>query len=220
MKLSPLSVILTLSPLQDFFSRETDFHLLQFLSNFFRYSASNFPLFHPYSNLAVYFPSSLLLLYSSLSCHLTSTFNLPLNLSTNSFAFSKFSSFSHVSFPAVNPFHHTKYFSAPLTFLLFSILFTSHSSTPSISISFSSFLFCPPICSLYHTIQLTFTTGYILIEIGSRNLTILVDTTSSIAYGLIYRSTNFLAGLSLNTRSLVLSITLSPLFQSSVSFLL
>ena len=86
MKLSLLSVILILPPLQGFSSRETDFHLL---SNFLRYSASNFLLFHPYSNLAIYFPGSLLLLYSSLSCRLTSTFNLPLNSSTNFFVFSK-----------------------------------------------------------------------------------------------------------------------------------
>ena len=151
-KLSSLPAILTLPSLQGFSSGETDFHLLQFLSNFFRYSASNFPSFHPYSNLAIYFPGNLLLLYSSLSCHLTSAFNLPLNSSTNSFAFSKTSSFSHVSFSAVNPFHHTKYFSTPLTFFLFSIFSTSHSSTLSISIGFPSFFFCPPTCSLYHTI--------------------------------------------------------------------
>ena len=145
-------MILTLPPLQDFISKETDFHLLQFLSNFFRYLASNFPSSHPYSNLAIYFLSNSLLLYSSLSYHLTSTFNLPLNSSTNSFAFFKSSSFSHMSFSAINLFHHTKYFSTPLTFLLFSILSTSHSLTPSILISFPSFSFYPPNCSLYCTI--------------------------------------------------------------------
>ena len=212
-------MILTLSFLQGFSSRETDFHLLQFFSNFFRYSALNFPSSHPYSNLAIYFPSNSLLLYSSLFCHLTSAFNLPSNLFTNFFAFSKSSSFSHVSFSAVNPFHHTKYFSTPLTFLLFSILSTSHSLTPSILISFPFFFSCPPTCSLYCTIQLTFTTRCILIEVGSCNLTALVDTTSSITYSPMYQSTNFLAGLSLNTRSLVLSMTLFSLFQSSVSFL-
>ena len=212
-------MILTLFPLQDFSSRKTDFHLLQFLSNFLRYSASNFPSSHPYSNLAVYFPNSSLLLHSFHSYRLTSAFNLPSNSSTNSLAFSKSSFFSHVSFSAINSFHRTKYFSTPLTFLLFSILSTFHSSTPSISIGFPSFFFCPPTYSLYCTIQLTFTTGYILIEVGSRNLTILVDTISLITYGPMYRSTNFLAGLSLNTRSLVLSMTLSPLFQSLVSFL-
>ena len=183
MKLSLLSVILILPPLQGFSSRETDFHLL---SNFLRYSASNFLLFHPYSNLAIYFHGSLLRLYSSLSCRLTSTFNLPLNSSTNFFVFSKSFFFRHVSFSAVNPFHCTKYFFTPLTFLLFSILSISHSSTPSISIGFSSFFFCPPTCSLYHTIQLTFTTGCILIKVGSRNLTALVDTISLIAYGPMY----------------------------------
>ena len=109
-------MILTLPPLQGFISKETDFHLLQFLSNFFRYLASNFPSSHPYSNLAIYFLSNSLLLYSSLSYHLTSIFNLPLNSSTNSFAFSKSSSFSHVLFSAINSFHHTKYFSTPLCY--------------------------------------------------------------------------------------------------------
>ena len=179
-------MILTLLPLQGFSSRETNFHLLQFLSNFLRYSTSNFTLSHLYSNLAVYLPDNSLLLYSFYSCCLTSTFNLSSNSSTSSFAFSKSSFLSHVSFSTVNPFHHTKYFSTPLTFLLFSILSTSHSLTPSISIGFPSFLFYPPTCFLYHTIQLTFTTGCILIEVGSRNLTTLVDTTSSITYGPMY----------------------------------
>ena len=138
--------------LQGFSSRETDFHLLQFLSNFLRYSTSNFLSSHLYSNLAIYLSSSSLLLYSSHSCHLTSTFNLSSNSSTNSFAFSKSSFFSHVSFSAVNLFHRTKYFSTPLTFLLFSILSTSHSLTPSILIGFPSFLFYSPTCSLYCTI--------------------------------------------------------------------
>ena len=42
-ELSLLLAILTLSLLQGFSSRETDFHLCQFLSNFLRYSALNFP---------------------------------------------------------------------------------------------------------------------------------------------------------------------------------
>ena len=179
-------MILALPLLQGFSSGETDFHLLQFLSNFLRYSALNFLSSYPYSNLAIYLPGSSLLLYSSHSCHLTSIFNLSLNSSTNSFAFSKSSFFSHVSFSAMNLFHCTKYFSTPLTFLLFSIFSTSHSSTPSISIGFPSFLFCPPTCSLYRTIRLTLTTGYILIEVGSHNLTALVEITSSITYGPMY----------------------------------
>ena len=133
--------------------------------------------------------------------------------------FSISSSFSYVSFSAINPFYCTRYFSTPFTFLLFSILSTSHFLTPSILIGFPSFFLCPSTYSLYHTIRLTFTTRCILIEVSNRNLTALVDTTSLIAYGLMYQSTNFFAGLSLNTRSLVLSMTLSPFFQFSVSFL-
>ena len=91
--------------------------------------------------------------------------------------------------------------------------------TSSTSIGFPSSFFCPPTCSLYYTIQLTFTTRWILIMVGSHNLTTLVDTTSSIVYDPIYQSTNFLTSLSLNTKSLVLNNTLSPFFQSSVSFL-
>ena len=146
-ELSSFLAILTSPPFQDFSSGETDFYLYQFLSNLLRYSFSNFPSSHTYSSLVVYFSSSSLLLYSSLSCHLTSIFNLPLNSFTSSFAFSKSSFFSYVSLSAINPFHHTKYFSTPLTFLLFSILSTFHSSAPSISIGFPSSFFCPLLVS-------------------------------------------------------------------------
>jgi len=124
-----------------------------------------------------------------------------------------------MSCSAINPFHRTKYLSTPLIFLLFNIFSTSHSSTPSTSIGFPFSFFCLSTCSLYHTIQLILITGWILIEVGSHNLTALVDTTSLIVYRPIYQSTNFLAGHSLNTKSFILRITLSPLFQSSVSFL-
>ena len=148
MKLSPLSVILTLPSLQGFSSGETDFHFHQFLSNFLKYSSSNFPSFYPYNIFAVNLPGSSPLLksffspVSNFSCLLTSVFSLPSNLSTNSFAFSRSSFFFHVSFSAVNLFHHTKYLSTPLTFLLFSIFSTSHSSAPSILIGFPSSFFC------------------------------------------------------------------------------
>ena len=102
-------LILTPSSLQGFSSRETDFHLCQHLSNFFKYSSSNFLSSHPNNNFAVYFPSSSLLLNSSAfgfnlifylssisSYLLTFTPILPSNLLTNSLAFSKSSSFSHV----------------------------------------------------------------------------------------------------------------------------
>ena len=51
-------MILILSLPQGFFSRKTDFHLHLFFSNFLKYSFSNFPLSQPYSNFAVYLPSS------------------------------------------------------------------------------------------------------------------------------------------------------------------
>ena len=148
MKLSPLSVILTLPSLQGFSSGETDFHFYQFLSNFLKYSSLNFLLFHLYNIFTVNLSgnSSLLKSFfspvSNFSCLLTSAFSLPLNLSTNSFVFSRSSSFFYVSFSAINPFYHTKYLSTPLTFLLFSIFSTFYSSTPSILIGFPSSFFC------------------------------------------------------------------------------
>ena len=78
-----------------------------------------------------------------------------------------------------------------LIFILFSIFSTFHSLTPSISTSFISSTFCSPTCSLYHTIQLIFTTRWILIEIGSHNLTALVDIILLMKYRLMYWSTSF-----------------------------
>ena len=140
------------------------FHLSQFLSNFFKYSSSNFLLSHPNNNFAIYFSSNTLLLnsstlgfnftlhlYSTPSCLLTSVLNLPSNSSTNSFAFSKSSFFSQVLCSTVNPFHLTKYLSTPLIFLLFRIFSTSHFSTPSTLIGFTSSFFYPFTCSLYCT---------------------------------------------------------------------
>ena len=187
-------MILILFPPQGFFSRETDFHLRQFFSNFLRYSFPNFPLSQPYSNFAIYLLGSSICLsffilgfhFPTLSCLLTSVLIFSSNLSTVSLVFTKSFSFSHVSYSAINPFHYTRYFSVSLTFLLFNILSTSHSSSPSTSIDLTSSFFWSLTCSLYHIIWLTFTTRWILIEIGSHNLTTLVDTTSSIVYGLMY----------------------------------
>jgi len=179
-------VILILPSLQDFFFGETDFHFCQFLSNFFRYSSSNFPSFYLYNIFAIYFPSNSPLLksffstISNFSYLLISIFILSSNFSSASLVFPKFSPFSYMSCSAVNPFHLTKYLFTPLIFLLFNIFSTSHSLTPSTSISLPSFFFCSSTCSLYHTIQLTFTTRWILIKVGSRNLTTLMDTTSLI----------------------------------------
>ena len=167
---SPLFLILTLFPPQGFSKGETDFYLCQFFSNFLKYSSSNFLSSQPYSNFAIYFPGSSLLLYFSalgfffisfltftFSCYLTSTFNLPLNSSTNSFTFSKFFSFSQVSFSTINPFQHTKYLFTPCIFFLFNIFSISHSSASSTSIGFPSYFFCSFTCSLYRTTQLIFT---------------------------------------------------------------
>ena len=116
--------------------------------------------------------------------------------------------------------HNTKYFMTSPTFCLFNILSTSHSLTSSTSTGFTSSFFCPPTCSLYHTIWLTFTTRWILINIDSHNLTTLVDTTSLIIYGPIYQSTSFLASCSLNTKFFVLNISLSPTFHTLAFFFL
>ena len=85
--LSPLLSFLTLSPLQGFSSRETDFHFCQFLSNFLKYSFSNFPLSYLYNIFAINFPGNFPLLKSFSSaisnffCLLTSVFILPSNSS-------------------------------------------------------------------------------------------------------------------------------------------
>ena len=117
-------------------------------------------------------------------------------------------------------FYRTKYFLTSLILFLFKILSTSHFSTFSTSIGFPSFFFYPFTCFLYCTIWLTLTTGCIFIKAGSHSLTTFDETTSSISYSLIYLSINFLTGLFLNTKSLVLNNILSPLFYSSVSLLL
>ena len=125
------------------------FHLLQFFSNLFKYSSSNFQSSHPYNNFAVYFPGNSILLYSSTfpSCLLAS---IPLcsNSLINSSAFFKFFLLSQVSPSAINPFYLIKYFSTPLILFLFNIFSTSHSSTSSTFTSFPSSFFCPFICSL------------------------------------------------------------------------
>ena len=107
----------------------------------------------------------------------------------------------------------------PLTFCLFNIIFTFHSLTSSTSTGFTSSFFCPPTYSLYHTTWLTFTTRWILIDVGSCNLTALVDTTSSIIYGPTYWFTSFLTSHSWNTKSFTLNITLSPTFYTLAFFL-
>ena len=138
---------------------------LLFLSNFFKYSSSNLPSSHSYNIFIIYFFGNFSLLkslssaISSFFCFLTSAFNLFSNSTTTSFVFSKSSSLSQLLCSTVNPFHYTKYFVTPFIFLLFNILSTSHFSTPSTFISFTSFFFCPSTCFLYYTTRLIFTTG-------------------------------------------------------------
>ena len=135
---------MTLCLLQDFSSRETDFHFCQFLFNFFRYLSSNFLLFYPYNIFAIYFSNNFLLLkslfsiLSNYSCLLTSVFTLLSNSAITSFIFSKsFSLFQLLCF-TINSFYHTRYFTTSLIFLLFNIFFTSHSSIRS---TYTSLLF-------------------------------------------------------------------------------
>ena len=146
---------MTLPSLQGFFSRETDFHFHQFLSNFFKYSSLNFPSSHLYNIFTINLPGKSPLLkslsstISIFSYLLTSAFILPSNSSNASLVFSKSFLFSYMSLSTVNPFHCTKYFSTPLIFLLFNIFSTFYSSTSSIFTGFPSSFFCPFICFLY-----------------------------------------------------------------------
>ena len=162
--LSLVPSFLILPPLQGFSSGKTAFHFHQFLSNFLKYSSSNFLSFHPYSIFAVNFTSSSSFLksfsstISNFSCLLISVFILPSNSSNTSLAFPKSSFLFQVLCSTINPFYHTKYLFTPLIFLLFNIFLISHSLTPSISIGFPFSFFYPSTCSLYCTIQLTFTT--------------------------------------------------------------
>ena len=135
------------------------FQFCQFLSNFLKYSSSNFLLSHSYNIFTIYFSSNSLLLKSfsstksNLSCFLTFAFIFLLNSATNSFVFSKFSFFFQLLCFTVNLFYCTKYFITPLTFLLFNIFSTSHSLTPStvISLTSSFFLSFYLISALYYS---------------------------------------------------------------------
>jgi len=130
---SPLSSILTLLPIQGFFSEETNFHFYQFLSNFLKYSFSNFPLCYLYNIFSVYFSSNSSLLKSCSSTKsnffylLTSVLILLSNSAITFFAFSKFSPFSYMLFSTINSFYNTKHFITSLIFLLFKIFSTFYS---------------------------------------------------------------------------------------------
>ena len=141
-------IILTLLPLQDFFSGKTDFHFHQFLSNFFRYLFLNFPSSYLYNIFVMYFSSNSFFLKSLSSTisnffyFLTSIFSFPLNSTTTFFAFSKSFSFFQKLYSVINLFYYTKYFTTPLTFLLFKIFSTYHFLTPSTSTGFTSSILC------------------------------------------------------------------------------
>ena len=130
----------------------------------------------------MYLPGSSILnifLSSSVSyCLTSSSSSLQYSLSnslTNSIVFFKFSLLSQVFFLAVYSFHHTKYLSLPRTFLLFIIFSTSHSSSPLITTSCGVSFFCPSTCDLYYRIQLTLTTGCILIVFSKSNYIVLLE---------------------------------------------
>ena len=137
-----------------------------------------------------------------------------------SLAFFRSFSFFQLLCSTINFFYLTKYFITPLVFLLFNIFSTFYFLTFSTSTSFTSSTFDSSTCSLYYTIWLTFITRWILIKVGSCNLTILVDTTLLIKYGLIYWFTSFFASIFLNTKSFIFNITLFLFFHFSTSFLL
>ena len=159
------------------------FHRLQFFSILPQYSWSYRLSDHPYSFFAVNLPGSSPRwnVSSSRSCCATSSMSRRYsfsNSSTTSFAFSKFSLPSQVSDSAVNPFQRTKYLFFPLTFLLFSIHSTSHSSSPSIITRTGCSFLCPSTCPTYRHILLTLTTGCIFTVLGSSNLTAFDDIIS------------------------------------------
>ena len=143
---------------------------------------SNFPSSYSYNIFAVYFSGnsfflkSLSFIISNFSCLLTSILIFSLNSTIASFAFSKSSYFSQLSYSVVNLFHCTKYLTTYLTFLLFNIFSTFHSLTSSTSTDFTSSIFCPSIYSLYYTIWLIFTTEWILIKVGNHSSIVWVDT--------------------------------------------
>ena len=162
------------------------FYHIQFLSNFFKYFFLNFPSSHPYNNFAVYLPSNSTLLKSFSSANSNFSYFFisifPLKSFTNFLAFFKFSFLSQLSFSAVNLFYCTRYFTTSLSFFLFKTFSISYSSTSSTFIGFTSSFLCPSTCILYHTTWLIFTTRWTLIDVNSCNLTILVDTISSMIY--------------------------------------
>ena len=152
-------------PLQGFSSRKTGFYFHQFLSNFFKYSFSNFLLFYLYNIFTIYFSSNFFLLMSlflaifKFSYLLTSISSLPLNFAIIFSIFSRSSSVSHKLCSTINLFYCNKYFTFSCIFLLFKIFSTFYSLTPFTSTGFTSSIFYFSTCFLYYTTQLIFITG-------------------------------------------------------------
>ena len=159
------------------------FYRLQFLSILPQYSWSYCLSDHPYNFFAINLPGSSLCWNVPSSRYYRATSSISRrysfsNSSITSCTFFKFSLPSHVSDSAMNPFQRTKYLSLPLTFLLFSIHSTSHSSSPSIITGAGHSFFFPSTCPIYCCILLTFTTRCIFTVLGSSNLTAFDDIIS------------------------------------------
>jgi len=137
-----------------------DFYLCQFLSNFLRYSLSNFLLFYLYNIFAICFLSNSLYLESCSSATynlfylLTSILILLLKSTTTSLIYPKSFSPSYISYSTINLFQCTKYFIIPLIFHLFDIILTSNFSSPSTFTDFCFFIFYLFTSSLYFIIWL------------------------------------------------------------------
>ena len=111
-------LLITLSP--DFSSKETDFHFHQFLSNFLRYSSSNFLSFYLYN--IYFFINSLFLkscfsTESNFSCLLTSILNIFSNSATAFFVFSKSFSLFYILFFCCKLLHYLLYYSLHFSFI-------------------------------------------------------------------------------------------------------
>jgi len=136
------------------------FYLCQFLSNFLRYSLSNFLLFYLYNTFAICFLGNSPHLESCSSATatynlfylLTSILILSLKSATTSLTFPKSSSLSYMLYSTINLLQYTKYFITPLIFYLFNIILTSNFSFPSTFTSFCFFIFCLFTSSLYFII--------------------------------------------------------------------
>ena len=122
---------LKLLSLKGFSSREINFHLYQFFSNFLRYSLLNFLSFYPYNIFAIYFSGNSLFLKS---CPLVSS-----NLSYLLTSILILSSKSVIVF----------FISSKSFFLSYMSCFIFHSSFLSTFTSFSSSTLCSFTSSLY-----------------------------------------------------------------------